>query len=94
MNKEEYLKQIIAFSQELLAQEQKQTLNTEAIKHLTNFYDHIGGAINAAAKLQSHFDNTNDKRKLIVQKAIAAMMKSQDLMYPFAEDKDIQLPLP
>lgn len=89
MDKQEFLKQMIAFGQELLAQEQQPKLNEKARQSLQKLYDSLGEAVNAAADLEIIFGK--DKRAAKARKAASLIMKTQELMNPLAEDEDIDL---
>lgn len=91
MDKQEFLKQMVAFGEELLAQERKPKINVKARDSLGKLYAHLAEAVNAASDLSVLFEFEKDKRKLKAEKAVGLIMKIQDLMNPMAEDEDIQI---
>lgn len=94
MNREEFLKQMIAFGQELLVQERKPKINTEFRDNLEVILDSLNEAINTASVLESLFSLANDKRELKISKAVSLIMKVQELLISLAEDEDINLEIP
>ena len=92
MEKKEFLKQMVAFGQKLLEEENKKVeLNSSAIISLSNLYDLLGDAVSEASDLERAFKNDKKKRNVKAAKAVRLIMQIQQLLNPIAEDDDIQL---
>ena len=96
MDKQEFLKQMMAFGQELLEadrieDEQKVKINLIAQKALQRLYNGLDEAVNAAGDLERILANDKKKRGLKALKALGLIMKVQELMNPMAEDDDIDI---
>ncbi len=70
MNREDFLKQMIAFGQELLEQEQRPKINIKAKDKLQILYNSLSEAVNAAADLELLFQDK--KRKIKASKAVSS----------------------
>ena len=91
MDKQEFLKQMISFGQELLKEDQKTKVNTKAQNALQRLYNGLEDAVNAAGDIERIFSELKDKRSLKALKAIKLIMQVQELMNPMAEDEDIDI---
>lgn len=96
MDKQEFLKQMVAYGQKLLEEENKPKINKEAKEKLQSLYNNLALAINDAIDLKLIFDcddkkDKKNKRALAAHKATLLIMKAQELMNPIAEDDDIRI---
>lgn len=96
MDKQEFLKQMIAFGNELLeadkiAEEQKIKINLRAKEALVRLYNGLDEAVNAAGDLERILANDKKKRGAKALKAVKLIMQVQELMNPMAEDEDIDI---